>query len=129
MRVSVASALRAELSRARERQPEEPLALFVLGLTDQGDLPAWEMANALVPERVAGAPQRPMIVGVASLPKLVVTLFRAGELELSVALRDSNADGVPVVLLRDQLRAVKALREVEAEEVESLLRTPPVGFA
>lgn len=130
MRVSFTSALRAELSRARTRQPDGPIGLFVLSLTDDGDFPAWEMAAALAPERAFGAsPLRTMIVGAAPLTQLVLMLFRAGERELSDVLRSADADAVPVVVLKDALRVVKALRDVEAEEAECLLRGAPAGRA
>ena len=61
------------------------------------------------------------------LPTLADTLQRAGERELSAALRSSADGGVPVVLLRDVVRMVKWLDEVEADEVELLLRGAPAG--
>jgi hypothetical protein len=132
MNVSVALALRAELSRARAHQTCERLALFVLGLTDEGDLPAWELASELAPERVAAAAGEPactMLVGAVSLRRLASTLHRAGERELSAALRSSDARGVPVVLVQDVVRIVKPLDVVEAEEAESMLYMRPIGSA
>lgn len=130
MRVPFTSALRAELSRARVNQPQAPIALFVLGLADDGDLPAQEMAAALAPDRAGQAASlRTMLVGAAPLRELVLTLLRAGERDLSVALCSSDAAAVPVVMLQDVVRAVKPLREVEAEEAESLLGAAPAGRA
>ena len=130
MRVSFISALRAELSRARTREPDGPICLFVLGLTDDGDFPAWEMAAALAPDRAfATSPLHTLVVGAAPLPQLVLTLFRAGERELSNVLRSADAGAVQVVVLKDAVREVKTLRDVEAEEAEHLLRAAPAGRA
>lgn len=131
MRVPVSTALRAELSRAREKELDGPLALFILDLHDDGDLPAWELAAVLAPERLAAAPpdEPPVVVGAVPLLKLARTLQRAGERELSAALRASNPSTVPVVLLHDVVRMVKALREVENEEADYFLREMPIGSA
>ncbi len=132
MRVPVTTALRAELSRAREKELEGPLALFILDLADEGDLPAWELAAVLAPERIARlAPDTlpSMVLGAAPLAKLARTLQRAGERELSVALCKSEGRGVPVVLLHDVVRMVKILRDVEREEAEFLLHEKPAGQA
>ncbi|MFO0589230.1 MAG: hypothetical protein U0441_16960 [Polyangiaceae bacterium] len=132
MRVPVTTALRAELSRAREKELEGPLALFILDLEDEGDLPAWEMAAALVPERMAhsSAEDHPsLVLGAAPIAQLSRTLARAGERELSAELLRRRNAGVPVVLLHDVVRMVKVLREVEREEAEFLLRERPAGQA
>lgn len=130
MRISVTRALRAELSRARSQPCPEPLALFVLGLGDDGDISAWALAYELAPERLRGLAIDPLlVVGAVSLPMLANTLQRAGERELSAALRSSAEGSVPVVLLRDVVRMVKGLDDVEADEVELLLRGAPAGQA
>lgn len=131
MRVPVTTALRAELSRAREKELEGPLALFILDLQDDGDLPAWELAAVLAPERMALSPTdpHPLVLGAAPLQTLARTLQRAGEGELSAALRASGADSVPVLLLHDVVRLVKALRDVESEEADYLLHEAPIGSA
>jgi hypothetical protein len=132
MKVPVTSALRAELSRARASIPEDRLALFVLGLTDEGDLPAWELATQLLPDNVpppGAAPCQTLLIGAAPLPRLVHTLFRAGERELSAALRASSPGSVPVVLVQDVVRVVTALDAVEADEADLLLFEAPAGHA
>lgn len=132
MRVPFTTALRAELSRAREKELEGPLALFILDLADEGDLPAWEMAAVLAPERMAQLPHDvlpSMVLGAAPLAMLARTLQRAGEGELSVALRRFAGKGVPVVLLHDVVRMVKVLRDVESEEAEFLLHEKAIGEA
>lgn len=132
MKVPVSTALRAELSRARATISNDPVALFVVCLGDEGDLPAWELAAALLPERFRAEDVHPpgtVVVGAAPLQKLVRTLQRAGERELSAALRKSNAAGVPVVTLHDVIRKVQALRDVEAEEAELMLAERPKGSA
>ena len=131
MRVPVTTALRAELSRAREKELEGPLALFILDLQDDGDLPAWELAAVLAPERMALSPAdpHPLVLGAAPLQTLARTLQRAGEGELSAALRASGADSVPVLFLHDVVRLVKALRDVESEEADDLLHEAPIGSA
>lgn len=132
MRVPYSLALRAELSRARSTQPADRVALFVLRLTDEGDLPAWALACELAPERAKRSMTDPtckMLVGAASLPRLAHTLHRAGERELSAALASSAASDVPVVLLDDVVRTVTGLRAVEDEEIASLLRGAPAGVA
>lgn len=131
MRVPVTSALRAELTRARATAREGRLALFVVGLSDEGDLPAWEVASELLP--AADLPCSPdsfraLRIGAAPLSRLVHALLRAGERELSAALRASSSS-VPVVLLRDVVRVVTALEAVEAEEAEALLAEAPIGSA
>ena len=132
MRVPVTTALHAELSRAREKELEGPLALFILDLEDEGDLPAWEMAAALAPERIAqSTPEEhpSLVLGAAPIAKLARTLRRAGERELSVELERRRGAGVPVVLLHDVVRMVKVLREVEREEADFLLREMPAAQA
>lgn len=132
MRVPVITALRAELSRARSQSTEERVALFVLGLADEGDLPAWALACELAPERARRSMDDPtctMLVGAAPLPRLAHTLHRAGERELSAALRSSDAANVPVVWLDDVVRTVTALSAVEAEEIEALIHETPAGRA
>lgn len=69
-----------------------------------------------------------MRIGAAPLSRLAHTLSRAGERELSAALRASSSS-VPVVLLRDVVRVVTALEAVEAEEAEALLAEAPLGSA
>lgn len=131
MRVPVTTALRAELTRAREQELEGPLALFILDLHDDGDLPAWELAAVLAPERLALCPTNApsVVLGAAPLLKLARTLQRAGERELSAALRASDVGSVPVLFLHDVVRMVKALREVESEEADFFLREAPIGTA
>lgn len=132
MKVPVTSALRAELSRARAVTKEDRLALFVLGLSDEGDLPAWELASELLPDHLpppGSDPCETLLIGAVPVPRLVNTLFKAGERDLSAALRASAAESVPVVLVRDVLRVVTALDDVEAEEAESLLAGAPAGYA
>jgi len=132
MKVPVTLALRAELHRAQIQHHTERLALFVLGLGDEGDLPAWALACELAPDRVPHTLSDAAfttLVGAVSLPHLVNTLHRAGERELSAALRSSDARSVPVVLLRDVERIVKALHDVESEEAELLLHARPAGSA
>lgn len=131
MRFPVTSALRAELRRARASASEDRLALFVLGLGDEGDLPAWEVASELMPEDAPAPgeePSRTLLIGAAPLAKLVHTLSRAGELELSAALHASPSS-VPVLLLQDVVRVVTALDAVEAEEAEALLAEAIVAHA
>ena len=132
MKVPVTSALRAELSRARAAPTDERLALFILSLGDEGDLPAWALASALLPGNSpppGSDPHQTLFIGTAPLPKLVRTLFQAGERELSAALRASPPASVPVVLVQDVVRIVTALDVVEAEEAESLLSEAPAGHA
>lgn len=132
MKVAFTSALRAELCRARSFIPEDRLALFILGLGDEGDLPAWELATELLPDNVpppGSDPYQTLLIGAAPLPRLAHTLFRAGERELSAALCAAAPGSIPVVLVNDVLRVVTALDTVEAEEAESLLAEPAIGYA
>lgn len=131
MNIPVTSALRAELSRARVSEGEGRVALFVLALTDEGDLPAWEVASDLWPDTdppLGADPQRTLLIGAAPLRTLAGSLLRAGERELSAALRASSSS-VPVLLLQDVVRVVTELDQVEAEEAERLLAQPPAGDA
>jgi hypothetical protein len=132
MRVSVTSVLRAELARARAGAAEAHLALFVLGLGDDGDLPARALASELVPGHTPPSgtdPEQMLLIGSAPVPALVHTLFRAGERELSAALRASSGASVPVVLVRDVVRLVTVLDDVEAQEADVLLAGSPAGDA
>lgn len=134
MRVPFSTALRAELRRARDVQPEGPVALFVLSLDDEGDLPAWALACELAPDRAKKSmtdPSCTMLIGAAPLRDLARTLQRAGERELSAALSSSSSStgDIPVVLLNDVVRMVTGLQVFEDEEIESLLRERPAGKA
>ncbi len=141
MRVAFTTALRAELFRAQElskttktnpKAQVERLALFILSLTDEGDLPAWALACELAPDRVSRSLNDPackMLVGAAPLKKLASTLARAGERELSMELSSSRTDEIPVVLLNDVVRIVTPLETFEAEEIDELLREAPFGNA
>ncbi len=107
------------------------MALFVLSLDDEGDLPAWALACELAPDRAKKSmtdPSCTMLIGAAPLRDLARTLHRAGERELSAALASSStAADTPVVLLDDVVRMVTGLRAFEDEEIESLLREGPPG--
>lgn len=133
MRVPFSTALRAELRRARDVPHEEPVALFVLSLDDEGDLPAWALACELAPDRAKKSmtdPSCTMLIGAAPLRDLARTLQRAGERELSAALASSSSSSdTPVVLLNDVVRIVTGLHAFEEEEIESLLRESPAGRA
>ena len=129
MRFPVTTALRAELERARGSILKGQLALFVLGLSDEGDLPAWELAAALAPDRIHPGSAFTMLIGAAPVGDLARTLQSAGERELSAALRSSVKQCVPVVLVEDDVRIVKTLEELEDEEAESLIYEHPVGHA
>jgi hypothetical protein len=132
MRVPITTALRAELSRAREKQGEAPLALFLLGLGDEGDLPAWALAVTLAPERIGALPPPAaglLIAGAAPLADLARTLQKVGERELSDALRRARFADVPVVLVHDVVRVVKPLEELEFQEAEMIVDQKPAGSA
>lgn len=132
MNVPVSLALRAELTRAQTHRGSERLALFVVGLGDEGDFPAWALASALAPGRFSsGSTQSScaMVVGAVPLLSLIRTLHHAGERDLSAELCASASDGIPVLLMQDVLRTVTALHDVEALEAEAMLHQQPLGCA
>lgn len=132
MRVPVALALRAELRRARSQTSLDPLALFVVGLGDDSDLPAWALACELAPERIRSSradPAGALVVGAVSRSRLIATLHRAGERDLSAKLSSCDTSSVPVLLLRDVIRVVTVLHQVESQEAEAMLHQRPLGSA